>query len=1177
MKTLKKTISVIVALCFLISNVSFALDGNLFNLSAPTQFTSREFRDAAIIETNVREIINESAIDLRNIKNIVGRHDIVEKEIFNINLIGFLDFTSPEEIELRDGNAQALSGKHYYGIASIEGVRYACIISVSENGEHYEVNVSPHANYIKAKRDGRVVVLRDLMDEKTRAMLDKYVDHEVSTENNVAIDPFVARNMFAGNYAVDPETRTNNVMYQHTNAKSYDWNGLNTSLEYVREALRAMGINKAGEIIEEIEGKPVVFIPYDNERELPTIKINGKRIHVTAHSSHLATYIFVKRNTFNDIAAYGKWTPSTILYVTRELIHEAGAICGMDASVDNAGAISNILDELYFAYSAQHWPVKIEAAKEILDAVKELEPIDLLDLQRRNDYASGHVVSNKTIFSSIMGIIMTLLFSSGQLKGEELRFTSLDKTPDGKTVLELQADVPGQYAKLFSTTNDLRVADWRFLEIKEADGYNFTFTNSLTGESEFYKAVMLLDVDEVEYYYDLPQYNDGKGRIKKITYSDGTYEEYLAYWNDTNIAKTKKVVYPSGAYENYTYDSGGNFISGTFKVILSAPSDANVLVLNPGGFWTLGTGTVSTVKTEYSVNMGTDEIIENFGGTRTTRTKADGTSKVSGRGLINAYRFDNFSAYWGYRNVISNEMTQMMSATTGESFAVFSNALDEFIAEMPAEATADFYYNDATQFVGRVMHSDNEVQLPPKGSWYLGSSKYGEPLEFNVVSDAYVTATYHPDLENASVPAQSFAYNINNGLNGILHPTDSNQVNTLLNNLHGLHMAVTNFMNLSATDPTLANTANSYYTQTTNLLEQGGMSWEIIGSDMYYEITKDNGTRERYLYHPEDGTFEFIAIVVVGMTVLAGSKKGEKEDEEKIVETLAKEAIADMAALPGRELLGDIYDDVIKILLQTVQESRPEELAKYQERLEDICEPDGNQKRGTLIKQAIAVAFALGITTRSVYAKPEDLELIRLANELKDAGYIVHMAQSEFPDNKFNRVQTVFKKILGGNLKIYSTLDAIPERVRKAGSPEKSIVMTVGVQDNNDMQKLDRELDPKTRIINFASMDFGKMTDEMYYSYMKETLIILLAARHVEKGDIEEDNFKYRSLAHILEMRMAEGADMHEYISAVVDRSLVKEGAGYFINNMLVPRPAEAYGDRLWDKQNAVEQIWRAA
>ena len=171
-----------------------------------------------------------------------------------------------------------------------------------------------------------------------------------------------------------------------------------------------------------------------------------------------------------------------------------------------------------------------------------------------------------------MGMIIALLFSNNQAKSEELRFTDINVTPDGKTVLELEADVSNRYARVHSTTNDLRDPNWKPIGVTAGTGYYFSFTNSSAAPWGFYKAELLPDGSTVEYYHDLPQYNNGKGRVKKITYADGSHTDFLEYWDDTNDAKRKKVYGtsdPLGSYQYYVYDPEGNVISSEFKTVFS--------------------------------------------------------------------------------------------------------------------------------------------------------------------------------------------------------------------------------------------------------------------------------------------------------------------------------------------------------------------------------------------------------------------------------------------------------------------------------------------------------------------------------------------------------------------------------------------------------------------------------
>jgi len=258
-------------------------------LAAPSRLSSGELLDVATIQVGIRSALKENSIveiSLNTLKRL-GEQLLTRKSTFRKKPIGSLKFDEAMEVQIE--NVTYCVFKAVVKDGGIDA-DYACLIDKTAR----KISVVPYGTYAKAHKLNNIKIIEDLLDSKTRGFINAYVDHEITTDANEAIDPYIARNMLAGNYAVTEEVADSKPeLYGHMKAKRYDETELKALLVSLGKFLTAIGVKDPSNIIKTLEDKPLVFIPYDNMSELPSYTVSGTKVKVTAHSSPFATYIFL--------------------------------------------------------------------------------------------------------------------------------------------------------------------------------------------------------------------------------------------------------------------------------------------------------------------------------------------------------------------------------------------------------------------------------------------------------------------------------------------------------------------------------------------------------------------------------------------------------------------------------------------------------------------------------------------------------------------------------------------------------------------------------------------------------------------------------------------------------------------------------------------------------------------
>lgn len=428
---LKKTIAFITLFAFCFSNISFAAEINSFKLALPSKFSRMEgleFRNAAQIQVAIRTALKEAKISELSLDSLkkLGTKELREKTVFSYKTTGRIYFN-----EAINGKASGIdlytdADSYIVKVSLGDNKHYVCLISKSESGYPFNISVVP-VRVIEDLKTGTAKFMHEYVDDKDKAIIDLYLEHEISNKNNLAIDEFIASRMMAGNYAVGKSFKYGNPLYsgaQSTYNDQFLYELLNVDTAAFLETIGVKGDNRK-RIIATMKEKPLVIIPYDKEDELPDIAIDGLKVKAYAHSSEYATYIFVDRQLYVRITDSRYSRDEDILFfvgiLEEDYIHEIGVRCGLGVKVKGGRAV-NELDSLFSWNGA----AVRERATKVSEQIKNLAPVNLLELEHRNDCAAGKVPSFKTILGGT--VVAAVLLSATSNEVSKIRKNSRQET-----------------------------------------------------------------------------------------------------------------------------------------------------------------------------------------------------------------------------------------------------------------------------------------------------------------------------------------------------------------------------------------------------------------------------------------------------------------------------------------------------------------------------------------------------------------------------------------------------------------------------------------------------------------------------------------------------------------------------------------------------------------------------
>ncbi|MEA3328480.1 MAG: hypothetical protein U9Q08_01885 [Candidatus Omnitrophota bacterium] len=217
-------------------------------------------------------------------------------------------------------------------------------------------------------------------------------------------------------------------------------------------------------------------------------------------------------------------------------------------------------------------------------------------------------------------------------------------------------------------------------------------------------------------------------------------------------------------------------------------------------------------------------------------------------GMTEDFRYDDFDSYLGEVDRIENFISNMLvdcedehvREQLQESLAVFKN-------EMPREPAATYYYNAENKLVARVTEN-GDIQFPQEKGAKIYD--YPSPDSFFVNEDILYIDKYEEKYGGALVQTE-YSYNTTDGINGILHPGDSEEGLELAGRLHDIQLYMNDFMKVAEGNTELLSMVQGYCQRAIDLLKQGGMEFEEHSAPgrNYYRFTMANNDRVQYLQY----------------------------------------------------------------------------------------------------------------------------------------------------------------------------------------------------------------------------------------------------------------------------------------------------------------------------------------
>jgi hypothetical protein len=447
MNKVKKILAVITLLGFSLSNISsYAYEVNSYKLAAPSSFSNLkgpEFKDAAQIRAGILEELKKVEVFGLSSVKAIGRKDFSEKSVFGYSqrhVRAAIYFDEAMECRISDNDIFIESGNYIFrAVNEQNGDTYYCLVSKKVNGPGYDISVVPERILAEAQRKGTVKFTHDSINKKDKDIIELYLEHEVSTENNTSIDEWIRQRMESGEYAVDNVGWKNHIFY--LNSKIYPVLSEHYAklVHSIMNELGRVGVEREGcdKIKKELSEKPLVIIPYGKETDLPMIKIGYQRIRVRAHSSQFATYIFLKRDELDEAQAAieGSKNPNLVFSLIRPLLrHEVGAICGLPVTVNKHHMAWSELDEAIAASSVSKF---FTPSARLVN----MAPVDLFDLELRSDYAAGDV-EKKGVFKRVMAVALASVVAVGGYL--YYKFTRENPTEESQAVALTPQSIMGE-------------------------------------------------------------------------------------------------------------------------------------------------------------------------------------------------------------------------------------------------------------------------------------------------------------------------------------------------------------------------------------------------------------------------------------------------------------------------------------------------------------------------------------------------------------------------------------------------------------------------------------------------------------------------------------------------------------------------------------------------------------
>ncbi|MCM8761491.1 MAG: hypothetical protein NC933_05120, partial [Candidatus Omnitrophica bacterium] len=233
---------------------------------------------------------------------------------------------------------------------------------------------------------------------------------------------------------------------------------------------------------------------------------------------------------------------------------------------------------------------------------------------------------------------------------------------------------------------------------------------------------------------------------------------------------------------------------------------------------------------------------------------------------------------------------------------------------------------------------------------------------------------------------------------------------------------------------------------------------------------------------------------------------------------------------------------------------------------------EGENISGQLIVRSVQDAHAMldrttkdGLAAAAIagafwgyHRKPDDLDILGLANRIRSAALEVFVPASQMPKNTVAKFRHLTKNIFNARLSVYSDIEHLKNIIK---NPGRSIVMTVDLTEDDISSLRGIEGLGRIRFMNFERVDAASMESRELENYLAEMISVLLVARIIERKDAEDRSSPiYRMLACMLEKYLSPTNDMDSYILNIADDNVSPiTRLRYIITTILRALPIAVY------------------
>ncbi len=136
----------------------------------------------------------------------MGKRQFIERSVFGKRVEGTIHFDETRNAVIESKQIYIEKDSFIFRANTKDGKDYYCLVSIKKDGTGHGISVVPERVISVALKSGIVKFTHESVGKRDNSILDLYTEHEISTKNNIAIDPWIESKMLRGEYTVVNET-----------------------------------------------------------------------------------------------------------------------------------------------------------------------------------------------------------------------------------------------------------------------------------------------------------------------------------------------------------------------------------------------------------------------------------------------------------------------------------------------------------------------------------------------------------------------------------------------------------------------------------------------------------------------------------------------------------------------------------------------------------------------------------------------------------------------------------------------------------------------------------------------------------------------------------------------------------------------------------------------------------